>query len=967
MAFCSGIELSKINNDDGTLSMTISPRHWLLCASILSAGSVPHLACAAGSLVSSGEKGQVTERSHASELGSHHAKPKKRTKSTHGNNAFRGISARRSEEIMVTGSMLSKSRNSDANPVQTISSKQLTQTGLTNLGDILQRMPSIGSSGTGNSDTNGGGGASCIDLRNLGQQRVLVMIDGKRVAMDALSNCVDTNTLPIQLIDNIEILKDGGSELYGADAVSGVVNIKLRHNLNTGGVTIRGGITGRGDGKTGMLSAYKGWNFDHERGNITVGATYNTTEGLMQRSRSWANPVQIGTSGKRFGSGYSSQPLWQDNNGNTLGSTPSRYQFGQDSMLTNSVNTGTLYGDAHYDFNRHATLYSNVLYSHRDSLSQLAPMPFYGSIPPSTLPSNLTVPGNYPGNPFGQDATMASRRFTEFGPRRFENSSDTYTVKSGLKGEIIDHWMYDASFTYGWNQNLEHDLNIGSYTNLLNGYGLQQVQRGNANSALAYNPSLCPSSGCASPFHPLSGKAAAYANATTNTHSYYQLRDWNLRIHNSRVVTMPWEHGGALGIALGMEHRGEHLSSTPDPLISSGQSMTNSVQYTGGGFNVTEGYAETSFNLLHNAFLAKDLTVDAQGRVSAYNTFGTTKNWKASINWMPTRDVRFRGTIGTSYRQPSVYELYQGQNLSYNQANDPCDMGAVGTYGAQSAVVASRCAQQKINTKTFTAQGSGQVPTLGGGNNKLNPETSRTYTFGAVFTPRWIPRLSLSAEFWHTTVSNTVGSLPTQYILDQCYTAGKECGLIQRNGVGQLQQVTANNMNIGGLRTSGVDLDLNYSLPLTPDDVVTVENNIQQLVSYQQQYTPGGQWYNYYGRLLYQNGQGMPTFRDYATATWRHKNFSITYMMQYMGGMTWNNSTRDLTSADGPRHSTPGMFEHDITLNYRWKKWNFQGGITNIANKRPPFVADGGQNSLGSLYSNFYAGRSFYLQAGLAF
>lgn len=872
-----------------------------------------------------------------------------------------------SEEITVTGSMLSKSRNSDANPVQAISNKQIMQTGVTNLGDVLQRMPSIGSGGTGNTSTNGGGGASCIDLRNLGQQRVLVMIDGKRVALNAQSNCVDTNTIPIQLVENIEILKDGGSELYGADAVSGVVNIKLRHDLNKGGFMVRGGISGRGDAKTGLLSAYKGWNFDGGRGNITVAATYNTSEGIMQRNRGWAHPVQIDPSGTSFGSAYGPNTLWQDSGGNTLGTAPGRYDFAQDSMLTNSVNTGTLYGDAHYDFNKHFTLYSNVLYSHRNSFSQLAAEPFYGSVPPSTLPSNLVVPSNYPGNPYNTDATMAARRFNEFGPRRLENASDTYTAKAGLKGEIIAHWMYDASFTYGWNQTLEHDLNIGSYTNLLNVYGLRQTDPTSASSGLAYDKSVCPSFGCSSPFAPLSQQAAKYANATTNQHSYYQIRDWNLRIHNNRVVTMPWEKGGALGIALGMEHRGEQVSQTPDPLVSSGQSLTNSTTYTGGGFNVTEGYLEASMNLLKNAFLAKDLTLDGQARVSAYNTFGVTKNWKASLNWMPTRDVRFRGTIGTSYRQPSVYELYAGQSLSYNTAVDPCDMNQVGTYGAKAAVVAANCAKQKIDSSSFKSSGGGQIATLGGGNSALKPETSRTYTFGTVLTPRWIPRLSLSAEFWHTSVSNTIGVLPTQFIMDSCYTAETNCALVQRGSNGQIQQVTANNMNIGGLRTSGVDLDLSYSLPLTPYDVLSLDNNIQQLVSYKQQYNPGGPWYNYYGRLLYQTPQGMPTLRDYATVTWRHNKLSVTYMMQYMGGMVWNNSTRDLTAADGPRHSTPGMFEHDLTVSYRLNRWNFQGGINNITNKRPPFVADGGQNSAGSLYGNFYTGRYFFLQAGADF
>ncbi|MXV44164.1 TonB-dependent receptor [Saccharibacter sp. 17.LH.SD] len=952
--------------------MTIPTRHLMLCVSALSMGLLPGVATANGGQYSKAVK-------YSAKQPSVKAHPRGRTHAVSATHArvLHGVRSHRVEEVMVTGSMLSTSKNSNANPVQIVSSKQIMQSGVTSLNDALQRMPSVGSNGQNNTSTNGGGGAACIDLRNLGSQRVLVLIDGKRTALNAQSSCVDLNTIPIQLVDSVEILKDGSSELYGADAVSGVINIKLRHDTTKGGILIRGGITGRGDGKNGILSAYKGWNFDEGRGNITISGSYNTTEGIRQKNRGWAHPVQIGTDGTTFGSSLSPQPLWQDVNGTTLPygqPGPPRYDFGQDQWLTNSVNTGTLYGDAHYDFNKHFTLYSNVLYSHRDSLSQLAPQGFQGSVTPSTLPSNLTVPADDPRNPFKQDATMATRRFTEFGPRRLENASDTYTAKAGLKGEIIANWMYDASFTYGWNQVLEHDENVGNYASLLNEYGLQQITPGNASSGLKYDPSLCPSSGCVSPFKPLSAKAAAYANATTNQHSYYQLRDWNLRIHNNQVARMPWEHGGRLGIALGMEHRGEQLSQTPDPLVSSGQAMSNATTYTGGGFHVTEGYAESNINLLHNAFLAKDLTIDGQGRVSGYNNLGVTKNWKASINWMPTRDVRFRGTIGTSYRQPQVYELFQGEQITYAEAQDPCDMNQISTYGAQQAVVATNCGNsiKKYNKHKFVAQGGGQIPTMQGGNSHLQAETSRTYTFGTVFTPRWVPRLMVSAEYWHTNVSHTISPLQTQYVLDQCYTSKNLCGSVQRYGSGQIKQVTANYENLGELKTSGIDFDLNYSLILTPYDVVSLSNTIQQLVTYKQQNVPGGPFYNYSGRLLYNGiGQnsagGLPKLRDYATVTWRHNNFSITYMMQYMSGMTWNNGTRDLTAADGPRHKTPDMFEHDLTLNYRMGKWNFEGGINNITNKRPPFVADGGQNTAGSLYGGYVAGRSFFMQANVDF
>ncbi|MCP1195032.1 TonB-dependent receptor, partial [Acetobacter senegalensis] len=730
------------------------------------------------------------------------------------------------EAVTVTGSFLRQGRNTSPNPVQIISSKDIQQTGITNVGDFLQRMPSIGSSGLGNADTNGGDGVSCTDLRNLGSSRVLVLIDGKRVTQTGMSggSCVDMNTIPVMAIQSIEILKDGGSELYGADAVSGVINIKMRHNINTGGINVRGNITQRGDNRTGLISGYKGWNFDHDRGNITIMGQYDTQGGVMMKDRAWSRNPQsndpadpasvsygsiISTRGTYFGS-----DTWNSNNQGGLVpySAANRYNYNKDTSLLNNTQNGSLMGDAHYDFNKHFTLYSNVMYSHKTSWTQMAPMPAMGSVAPSTLPSAIWIPENYPGNTSGEELQMY-RRMAEFGNRKTETAVDSLTAKVGASGEIIANWMYDASFTFGSTMSSFQTSGVGDYSKLLREWGLDAVTPGDSGSDLMYNPNSCVGyAGCvqSSALAALSPEAAKYANYTEHDHSQYTMRDFNARIHNDHVVKMPYKGGGDLGIALGMEHRGEQMSYHPDPLIASGGSLTNTVLPTGGGFNVSEAYLEGNLTLLHNVPFAKNLSVDGQGRYSSYNTFGSTYNWKAGINWAPVRDVAFRGTLGTSFRQPSVSELYGGTLMSYNGANDPCDMSQITTYGGRQAAVMANCMNRGINPSTFQQSGSGQVPTLNGGNSKLQPETGRTYTFGATFTPHWIPGLSTSASFWHYNVSHTISALSTQYVLDSCYTGSDPsmCNNITRLSNGQINTVSALNANLGSMTTSGVDWDL---------------------------------------------------------------------------------------------------------------------------------------------------------------
>jgi len=890
-----------------------------------------------------------------------------------------------SENIVVTGSALSTSNNANANPVQIVTSKQILQTGATTVGDYLQRLPSVGSSGTYNSQTNGTGGSSCVDLRNLGQNRTLVLIDGKRTTLNGNNSCVDLNTINVYQVQSIEILKDGGSELYGADAVAGVINIKMRHDLNDANITVRGGITDVGDGQTGQISGYKGWNFDHGKGNVTLFGSYMTKSGIMQRNRAWSRSVQINdptdasdllygssipTTGKYFTDSGTYIPN-ASGTGYHTATSADRYNYGSQQSLTNSLQNSTLSFDAHYDVNSHFTPYANFQYSHRTSSTNLAPEPMTGSIYPSNLPSSLVIPADAPYNTFGEDVLMY-KRYGEWGNRRTETATDTYTAIAGAKGEITHGWMYDLSYTYGWNQVTSQMSGVGNYAKLLQEYGLQQVDPTDSSSALVYNPSVCQASaGCvlSDPFKPLSSAAAAYSNYTSHDHYYYQLRDLNLRMHNNHVATMPWKGGGDLGFALGMEHRGEQLAYHPDAVVASGDTLTNSASYTGGGFNVTEGYLEGKATLLRDVFLAKDLTIDAQGRYSSYSTFGGTKNWKASINWAPIRDIRFRATIGSSYRQPNVYELYSGGSLGYASATDPCAQAS--SYGSLSANVVANCAKQGINTSTFVAANSGQVPTLYGGNASLKPETGRTYTIGTVITPRWVPGLSASVEYWHYTIKNMISYLSSQYILDQCYTGASTnyCNNITRvSSTSQLNSVTDYYANIGGLRTSGIDFDLDYRIRVTPRDAVTLGNNFQQLISYLQQNEPGGQWYNYAGRLMYQSGTGQPRVRDYATVNWQHGNWGVTYMMKYTGGMVWNNGSQDLSTALGyGRYKTPGVFSHDLTIDYRLNKWTFQAGVNNLFDKQPPFVADASTNSAAGLYGDLYYGRYVFLQAGVNF
>lgn len=891
------------------------------------------------------------------------------------------------ENVVVTGSMLRSSNNSNANPVQIITAKDIQRTSATTLSDYLQRLPSMGSGGSYNTTTNGGGGIACPDIRNLGASRVLVLVDGKRQVQNggSGSSCVDLNMIPVSMVQSVEILKDGGSELYGADAVSGVINIKLKHNMTTGNITVKGGITQYGDNRTGMISGIKGFNFDHDRGNITIGGQYLSQGPIMQRDRDWAYNPQINNPAPGgsvvYGSGITptatalvgGQQLRPDGKGGFAPLTAAqRYNYGPEGTLYQYMQSGTLTGDAHYEINKHLNLYANVRYTHKTSQAQLSAQPLTGSVGANSLPSAFVLPADNPYNAWGKDVGLY-KRTVEFGPRSYDSANDSYQVIAGGSGTIIGNWQYDASMSYGMTQNTLRTQGLVNYAKILQELGVSQN-----GSSIGYDPSVCTSqAGCTlfDPFQTWPKEAVDYARHTEIDHSTYQLRDFNLRINNNDVVKLPYKGGGNVGIALGMEHHSEQLSYHADPEVQAGNIAGSYTSNTGGGFNATEVYLEGKLPLLHNVAFAKDLTVDAQGRWSRYNTFGDTENWKVSINWAPIKDIRFRATLGTSFRQPSVYSLYGGQAVGFPAAIDPCTRPDY--YGAAAATVVANCMKAGAVPGKVTQAYSNQLPSLQGGNPKLGPEIGRTYTFGTVITPRWTPGLSLSVEYWHTSLKNTIGSVGTQYIVDQCYTgasSGYCANISPRDSNGQITMVNATTQNLGQMTTNGIDFDLDYRVRLSRVDVLTLSNNLQGLVGYNVQPYAGSSFRNGTGRLYYTGGGayagagvGHPRITDYATATWSHKAFSLSYMMNYTSGMRLNNGSVDLTRSSAGSWNVPGIFTHDVTLGYRLKDWNFVAGVNNILDKKPPFVPDGVINTDLAMYAQNTIGRYVFLQAGLDF
>ena len=908
-----------------------------------------------------------------------------------------GTSAPAAENVVVTGSRLRTSNLTSEAPITVVTAKQIEQSSSQTIEDVLRKIPAVGDSGNFSTTNNGANGSSCIDLLNLGITRTLVLVDGRRFVHSAYgtgNDCVDLDTIPIQMVDRIEILKDGASTIYGADAVAGVVNIITKKNFAGSQINLNGNITASGDDLQGDISGITGFDFAQGRGNLTLTGRYLDRGPVLQKDRDFATPVVAGNSapGAPYSVGSSvteAGHYFGANSGNEFttinnqavpfatgvynganGGQPNingRYDYGYDSYLSDRETQGNLAAQTHYDVNDHLTAYASAFYTHKNTEEQLSGQPVTGN---PNLATSLEIPQ---GNPFAEalgvdEPVSGYRRTTDIGPRQTKTGTDTWQATIGARGKIIGNWDYDAYFTYGYSDTtvtLTNQINFVKFENAL-GY--------DGTIGDPFNGSLCnPGQGCAllNPFgaNNISPAAARYVNFTANANAFYQFRDYGGTVTNNKLVQLPY---GPLGLALGFEYRQENGAYHPDPTIESGASTASAEQPTGGGFDVGEVFGELNIPILKNVIAAKDLSADVSGRWSDYNTFGGVQNFKVGLNWSPTKDIRFRANLGTSVRQPAIAEAFGGDVLNFEQGTDPCVQ--ISNYGAAAGIVAANCARQGVGPGSNFQQNGSQIATNTGGNPNLAPESSRTYTIGTVLTPRFLPALSATVDYYHTSIENQIAEVPVQFVEDQCYTSpdfsSPQCvNAGKRNSSGNIALANGPYENLGVLRTNGIDFDLNYVLKLGGGNTLSLTNELVDTIGYTEQLVSNGPFINLKGRLTTVLGGGLypvgvPVLRDNATLTYAKGPFSASWTVRYIDGMVYNEGGTDFTSANR-FYKTNEVFYHDIVGTYNYKKIQFVAGIDNLFDRTPPFTLDTNENGAANIYD--VLGRLFYARLQVRF
>ncbi|WP_229205659.1 TonB-dependent receptor domain-containing protein [Duganella sp. Leaf126] len=926
------------------------------------------------------------------------------------------------QKVEVTGSRIPTLATEGASPVTVLSSKDIKADGVRNTEDLLNNLPQV-FAGQGAAVSNGATGTATVNLRNLGADRTLVLVNGKRLPAGSVqSSAPDLNEIPAGLIKRVEVLSGGAGAVYGAGAVAGVVNFIMRDNFE--GVEVQANLAGynhhqhndvasvvekRGypvpgnnnfDGKTKDLSVLMGGNFADNKGNATIFLSYKETDPLLQSQRDFTSCALSGGATGFSCSGSGTQAsgrvtnslgsFTNDGNGGVrrYSAATDAYNFGPLNYLQRPSKNYNVTAQGHYNINDKAKVYTEFAFHNYSTDAQIAPGGiFYGV--QSTLRFDNPLLSQAWKSALGLSAANPStnvtigKRNVEGGPRINSISDTSFREVLGVKGEVGE-WNYDVFGQFARVNHSEQNKNYFSATRIGRAMDVVADANGNAVCASAVSgadPNCVPYNLFGGAITP---QQLAYLSAGGQIGGYVQQIIYGGNVAadlTSYGVKSPWASNG-VGVSFGAEHRAEKLVFAPDEASLSGDLSGGSgaAPPLTNGYSVKEIFGEVRVPVLSDVPLVKSLDFHGTYRHSDYSTNRKANTYGLDLDWALVDQVRLRGSYQRAVRAPTIANLYNPQSVGNGgPSNDPCS-GAIGS--ATLTATAAQCARTGVTAAQYgniENNSANQYSSLTGGNPNLAPERGTTYTAGIVLTP--VKDLTLTADYFHIKIEDTISTVDPTIALTQCLNTGNPvfCSLVKRDAQGSLWLTTAGyvvatNANIGSVGTSGVDLGASYyqrmgamgnlSLNLlgTLMKTSTVEN------------VPGLGEYDCTGYFGATCGTPTPKWRHKARATWSTPwKLELAATWRYIGkAKSELLSDNALLKGDTP----PAKIEDhlasrsyfDLNAQYPLSKMiTVSGGINNLFDKDPPIVSTNVTAAAGFANGNTYPqvydsmGRFIYL------
>ena len=773
------------------------------------------------------------------------------------------------DEIIVTGSRIRRVDAETAVPIQIINAEAIQQSGVTTLGELITRLPSIGGAATNPATNNGGGdGATNIELRGLDVKRTLVLLNGRRYgALGNLTSAVDVNSIPVNMIERVEVLKQGAGAVYGSDAIGGVVNFITKKTADGAEISLDYGFSSEDDGdRTGVSLS---WGADNDRGSLIMGLNYNQQDAISAADREFSRNA-IYFYGSVFNGGSSRTPTARIRpdqaildqlgcGGNsvtridgatgdgplgildvddfrcfiTSGDDNDFYNYQPLNLIVTPQERASVFTLGSWKVTDDIEAYTEFSYNRTKSGYQIAPLPF------DARDDKVIISEDSIYNPFGQsfggDPDSNGIQFNDFdlrmealGNRRNEVETFQGQIVGGLRGDLLETgWNWDVSAGYS---RLDQDTKTSGYllrSAIQNAVGPSFIdENGNPVCGVEGGTIIL---GCV-PINIFNvqdpGQIEALKRVSADYNDTYSYAMSSVAgSMTGKAFDLP---AGPVEVAIGAEYRDQKgefdtdfNSTAQAPLFNEcqlAQETCSGDQF--GSYDVKEVYGEALFPLLKDAPFATALNLTAGVRYSDYSTFGDTTNFTFKLDWKPIEDLMVRATYSEIFRAPSIIEIYQAPTANAPTFTDPCVALTQVQVDDPNTFYELAC-ENVVADGTFE-QPNGQISALLLGANvagvDLKPEEGEAFTVGFVYEPEWLSGLSLTVDYWDYSIDDIITQLDSNTIANACVRTGSEafCGLIDRFPDGSVQQIRESTVNLGQLDTDGLDFSILYRLSDTP-------------------------------------------------------------------------------------------------------------------------------------------------------
>lgn len=920
-------------------------------------------------------------------------------------------------EITVTGTRIRRPDLESNSPLTSVGEQEVRYQGAVNAETMLARLPQFTADGNENV-SNGSDGSAQINLRNLGSNRVLTLINGQRILS---SQATDINFVPTALIERVDVVTGGASAVYGSDAMSGVVNFILRDHLdglrldaqtsfaqhtNDNGY-VRGLLSAKGyqlaprnvfDGGKQDVNGAFGKNFAGGRGNITVYGGYRHTEPVLQAARDYSSCALNASGPSALVCGGSSNTTYGtfaalDGPSKDLGYlTNARdgskswvpydasyaYNYAPTNYIQRSDERYTGGGSASFEIAPAAKLYGSFMWMKDHTFSQVAPSALF-------LGTTFTLPCNNPlmsagqqtalcGAAAGTAATIDSLigyRLNGAYSRRDDLRHQDYRYNGGVKGDLGHGFSYDVGYLYSLSRYAETYLN--NVDNVKAQRALDVVSVGGVPTCRSKIDGTDPACVPIDIFRAdgITTDQAQYLFSPSSTAARNTLEVFSGSISGDLGtfgIQSPWATRGA-ALAVGVERRRETLNFTADEVAKQGGSAD-----IDGSITVNEAYGELELPLVTDVPFIHDLTANGGLRYSSYtNRQGSTatqshyKAWtyKAELTWSPLSGARVRASYNHAIRAPAIGELFGARGIGNVSLTDPCA-------GATPDAPLSACKLTGVSDAQYGHIIQCPADTCSqsfGGNPAVKPEVGDTYTVGIVLTPKQLPGFSVSVDYYHIKVKGYISSIDPSLVVSQCTSTGDPyyCGLFNRDPrsgalFGTNGYVVGSTLNTGYLMTSGIDVTAAYATRLGQFgklDANIVGTWLEQQVK---EPVPGLGSYDCKGYYGYSCGQPNPSWRHVARLTWTVPGDKATLSLAWRHSESTRLSTassNEFLSQAGPisiiNARIPSYDYFDLATTVAVsKQLQFRAGVNNLLDKSPPAIASGVLASFGN--GNTYPG-----------